>query len=109
MEICFCNKLEFLSIILSRIIRSWCVCQGLPNHFLAGGSIVYRSLLFSFDFVFKLQLLRRNPERRLGASEKDAEDVRKQPFFRVRNKADKLVYSASLDPFGTLMHEINHR
>nr|XP_008508632.1 PREDICTED: serine/threonine-protein kinase N1 [Equus przewalskii] len=30
------------------------------------------------------RLLRRNPERRLGSSERDAEDVRKQPFFRVR-------------------------
>lgn len=29
------------------------------------------------------QLLRRNPERRLGATERDAEDVKKQPFFRV--------------------------
>lgn len=29
------------------------------------------------------QLLRRNPERRLGAGEKDAEDVKKHPFFRL--------------------------
>ncbi|XP_023500972.2 serine/threonine-protein kinase N1 isoform X1 [Equus przewalskii] len=29
------------------------------------------------------RLLRRNPERRLGSSERDAEDVRKQPFFRT--------------------------
>uniref|UniRef100_A0A8C5GS03 protein kinase C n=1 Tax=Gouania willdenowi TaxID=441366 RepID=A0A8C5GS03_GOUWI len=29
------------------------------------------------------RLLRRNPERRLGSGEKDAEDVRKQPFFRT--------------------------
>lgn len=28
------------------------------------------------------RLLRRNPERRLGSSERDAEDVKKQPFFR---------------------------
>ncbi|XP_077058235.1 serine/threonine-protein kinase N1b isoform X2 [Siphateles boraxobius] len=28
------------------------------------------------------RLLRRNPERRLGSGEKDAEDIRKQPFFR---------------------------
>uniref|UniRef100_A0A8C9T696 protein kinase C n=1 Tax=Scleropages formosus TaxID=113540 RepID=A0A8C9T696_SCLFO len=28
------------------------------------------------------RLLRRNPDRRLGSSEKDAEDVKKQPFFR---------------------------
>lgn len=29
------------------------------------------------------QLLRRNPERRLGSGEKDAEEIKKQPFFRV--------------------------
>ncbi|XP_006831133.1 PREDICTED: serine/threonine-protein kinase N2 [Chrysochloris asiatica] len=29
------------------------------------------------------RLLRRNPERRLGASDKDAEDVKKHPFFRL--------------------------
>ncbi|XP_053540709.1 serine/threonine-protein kinase N1b isoform X1 [Ictalurus punctatus] len=28
------------------------------------------------------RLLRRNPDKRLGSSEKDAEDVKKQPFFR---------------------------
>uniref|UniRef100_A0A3P8RPL0 protein kinase C n=1 Tax=Amphiprion percula TaxID=161767 RepID=A0A3P8RPL0_AMPPE len=28
------------------------------------------------------RLLRRNPERRLGSGEKDAEEVKKQPFFR---------------------------
>ena len=30
-----------------------------------------------------VQLLRKNPERRLGASERDAEDVKKQAFFRL--------------------------
>ncbi|XP_058146278.1 serine/threonine-protein kinase N1 isoform X2 [Dasypus novemcinctus] len=29
------------------------------------------------------RLLRRNPERRLGSAERDAEDVKKQPFFRT--------------------------
>ncbi|XP_028268618.1 serine/threonine-protein kinase N1b isoform X2 [Parambassis ranga] len=29
------------------------------------------------------RLLRRNPDRRLGSGEKDAEDVKKQPFFRT--------------------------
>uniref|UniRef100_A0A668VXE1 protein kinase C n=1 Tax=Oreochromis aureus TaxID=47969 RepID=A0A668VXE1_OREAU len=29
------------------------------------------------------RLLRRNPERRLGSGEKDAEEVKKQPFFRA--------------------------
>lgn len=32
------------------------------------------------------QLLRRSPERRLGAGERDAEEVKKHLFFRVRNK-----------------------
>ncbi|XP_078493562.1 serine/threonine-protein kinase N2-like isoform X2 [Ciona intestinalis] len=31
------------------------------------------------------RLLRRNPERRLGAGEKDAEDVKRQPFFKRMN------------------------
>ena len=31
---------------------------------------------------FKIQLLRKNPERRLGSTERDAEDVKKQAFFR---------------------------
>ena len=29
------------------------------------------------------QLMRKNPEKRLGSSERDAEDVKKQAFFRV--------------------------
>lgn len=33
------------------------------------------------------QLLRRSPERRLGAGERDAEEVKKHLFFRVRNKS----------------------
>ncbi len=37
-----------------------------------------------------LQLLRRNPEKRLGASERDANDIKKQPFFRV--SGGKLAY-----------------
>ncbi|CAL8302462.1 unnamed protein product [Merluccius merluccius] len=31
----------------------------------------------------ELPLLRRNPERRLGSGEKDADDVKKQPFFKT--------------------------
>ena len=38
-------------------------------------------MVLSTWFIF--QLLRRNPERRLGSSERDAEDVKKQAFFRV--------------------------
>ncbi|OWK04549.1 hypothetical protein Celaphus_00002356, partial [Cervus elaphus hippelaphus] len=36
-----------------------------------------------FDSIVNDELLRRNPERRLGAGEKDAEDVKKHPFFRL--------------------------
>jgi hypothetical protein len=32
--------------------------------------------------IYLFQLLRKNPERRLGSSERDAEDVKKQAFFR---------------------------
>merc|ERR1719192_999121 len=37
------------------------------------------------------RLLRKNPERRLGASEKDAEDVKKQAFFRNVSWADLII------------------
>ena len=37
------------------------------------------------------QLLRKNPERRLGATERDAEDVKKQAFFRNVNWEDLLM------------------
>ncbi|GAB6021882.1 hypothetical protein CHUAL_006048 [Chamberlinius hualienensis] len=37
------------------------------------------------------RLLRKNPERRLGASERDAEDVKKQAFFRNVNWEDLLL------------------
>uniref|UniRef100_A0A672S7F7 Serine/threonine-protein kinase N2-like n=1 Tax=Sinocyclocheilus grahami TaxID=75366 RepID=A0A672S7F7_SINGR len=36
----------------------------------------------TFNFLFLIQLLRRNPERRLGAGERDAEEVKRHPFFR---------------------------
>lgn len=49
-------------------------------------SLAWPLLALPLNSFFFFQLLRRNPERRLGASEKDAEDVRKQPFFRVSNK-----------------------
>jgi protein kinase N len=54
----------------------------------------FLSFLFSFVFHFffhLLQLLRKNPERRLGASERDAEDVKKQAFFRHVHWEDLLA------------------
>lgn len=35
-----------------------------------------------FLIVMSFQLLRKNPERRLGSSERDAEDVKRQAFFK---------------------------
>jgi hypothetical protein len=40
---------------------------------------------------FFVQLLRKNPERRLGATERDAEDVKKQAFFRNVNWEELLM------------------
>ncbi|KAM6956931.1 serine/threonine-protein kinase N2-like isoform 2-T2 [Aplochiton taeniatus] len=44
------------------------------------------------------RLLRRNPERRLGSGEKDAEDVKKQPFFRGVDW-EALLQKKALPPF----------
>lgn len=40
-----------------------------------------QQIVMELTFIL-LQLLRKNPERRLGSSERDAEDVKKQAFFR---------------------------
>ncbi|KAJ8404204.1 hypothetical protein AAFF_G00339770 [Aldrovandia affinis] len=42
----------------------------------------YPRFLSAESIAIMRRLLRRNPVRRLGSSEKDAEDVKKQPFFR---------------------------
>uniref|UniRef100_A0A3B4A0L7 Uncharacterized protein n=1 Tax=Periophthalmus magnuspinnatus TaxID=409849 RepID=A0A3B4A0L7_9GOBI len=44
------------------------------------------------------RLLRRNPERRLGSGEKDAEEVKKQPFFRNMDW-DALLHKKVPPPF----------
>lgn len=41
--------------------------------------------------IIILQLLRKNPDRRLGASERDADDVKKQAFFRHVHWEDLLA------------------
>lgn len=43
----------------------------------------YPRFLSTDSISIMRRLLRRNPERRLGASERDAEDVKKQTFFRA--------------------------
>ena len=48
----------------------------------------WKKLPFTIQY---LQLLRKNPDRRLGASEKDAEDVKKQAFFRNVSWDDLLM------------------
>jgi protein kinase N len=45
----------------------------------------YPRFLSTDSISIMRRLLRRNPERRLGASEKDAEDVKRQPFFKKTN------------------------
>ncbi|CAG2066862.1 unnamed protein product [Timema podura] len=44
------------------------------------------------------RLLRKNPERRLGSSERDAEDVKKQAFFR-NIQWDELLLRRVKPPF----------
>lgn len=43
-------------------------------------------------FHFCTQLLRRNPERRLGAGERDAQDVKKHLFFRVSSEPSGYIF-----------------
>ncbi|KAL5012902.1 hypothetical protein ScPMuIL_011453 [Solemya velum] len=51
----------------------------------------YPRFLSSEAIAIMRRLLRRNPERRLGSSERDAEDVKKQAFFRMLNWDDLLM------------------
>ncbi|XP_055099983.2 serine/threonine-protein kinase N2-like isoform X1 [Symphalangus syndactylus] len=48
---------------------------------IVNGEVRYPRFLSTVAISIMRSLLRRNPERRLGATEKDAEDVKKHPFF----------------------------
>lgn len=43
----------------------------------------FLTILGLYYLLFVLQLLRKNPDRRLGSSPRDAEDIKKQPFYKV--------------------------
>jgi len=58
----------------------------------------YPRFLSSEAISIMRKLLRRNPEKRLGASERDAEDIKKQPFFR-RIEWEKLYRKEITPPF----------
>ncbi|XP_059483391.1 serine/threonine-protein kinase N isoform X3 [Neocloeon triangulifer] len=49
------------------------------------------------------RLLRKNPDRRLGSSERDAEDVKKQAFFRTI-QWEELLHRRVKPPFVPLVH-----
>ncbi|XP_076760995.1 serine/threonine-protein kinase N isoform X4 [Xylocopa sonorina] len=51
------------------------------------------------------RLLRKNPDRRLGSSEKDAEDVKKQAFFR-HIAWDDLLLRRVKPPFVPVIHSV---
>ncbi|XP_053574045.1 serine/threonine-protein kinase N1 isoform X2 [Bombina bombina] len=56
----------------------------------------YPRFLSAEAIALMRRLLRRNPERRLGSGERDAEDVKKQPFFKELDFV--ALYSRTLPP-----------
>lgn len=73
---------------------------------------IFVLLLFCFsnikliDMYSLKQLLRKNPDRRLGSSERDAEDVKKQAFFRHITWDDLLLRRVK-PPFVPVIVSIN--
>ena len=72
-------------------------------------SIQFKSLFNFLPIIFphSLQLLRKNPDRRLGASEKDAEDVKKQAFFRNVSWDDLLMRKIKPPFVPTIVSDFN--
>lgn len=50
--------------------------------------------------------MRRSPERRLGAGEKDAEEVKKHLFFRVRGK-EKVITVVIKEKNAVVTHSLS--
>lgn len=64
-------------------------------------SLYYKNIFTLISWINKTllkQLLRKNPERRLGSSERDAEDVKRQAFFR-NIQWDELLLRKVKPPF----------
>lgn len=84
---------EFYSIPFI-LASSWCL------------TMISKCDLSLFCVLFVEQLLRRNPERRLGSGEKDAEEVKKQPFFRVSTQ-ERITDAACLKVLQTVSYDVS--
>jgi hypothetical protein len=62
--------------------------------------------MINIQIMLLFQLLRKNPDRRLGASERDAEDVKKQAFFR-NVSWDELLMRKVKPPFVPIVVSFN--
>lgn len=63
-------------------------------------NVRYPRFLSNESITIMRRLLRRNPERRLGSTERDAEDIKKQSFFRVNAiDWDALLHKKIPPPF----------
>ncbi|CAB1344711.1 unnamed protein product [Coregonus sp. 'balchen'] len=58
----------------------------------------YPRFLSTEAIAIMRRLLRRNPERRLGSGEKDAEEIKKQPFFRGREDVSNFDEEFTAEP-----------
>lgn len=79
-EVRYPRFLSLEAIAIMRRVSSACILKFSLFH-----------ISFFIFFSFFVQLLRKNPDRRLGASERDAEDVKKQAFFRHVHWEDLLA------------------